>query len=211
MRAPSSALFWLLAPASLALWLILVTPTRWLGIETGALGTGLLLLTAWAGLWLSTRIPASREARVSPSEVRQWVALVFTGAIAAFLAFHAVDIARAEKVADLQSIGRTVAMLVIGWILFSAVLRQRANAGVQEDERDREVQRHADSWSHAAISLFVIAVAVTLGLSPADRLAWATPIVVAHLLIFALVVSSLTGCVVAVWQYRRGYAEGPST
>ena len=211
MRVSSSALFWLLAPASLALWLVLVTPTRWLGIDTGAVGTGLLLLTAWASLWLSTRIPANREASVSPGEVRQWVALAFTGVIAVFLLVNAGDIVSAQGIAELRGIGRTVAMLVIGWILFSAVLRQRANAGVQEDERDREVQRHADSWSHAAISLFVIAVAVTLGLSPADRLAWATPIVVAHLLIFALVVSSLTGCVVAVWQYRRGYAEGPST
>lgn len=211
MRVPRSALFWLLAPASLALWLILVTPTRWLGFETGAVGTGLLLLTAWAGLWLSTRIPADRDASVSPSEVRQWVALVFTGAIAAFLAFHAADIARAEKVADLRSIGRTVAMLVIGWILFSAVLRQRVHAGVQEDERDREVQRHADSGSHTAICLLVVALAVTLGLSPADRMAWATPIVIAHLLVLALVLANLLGCIVAVWQYRRGCAGGPST
>lgn len=208
MRVPSSTLFWLLAPASLALWLILVTPSRWLGIDTSAAGTGLLLLTAWAGLWLSTRIPADREASVSPSEVRQWVALVFTGAIAAFLAINAVDIARAENVSDLKALGRTVAMLVIGWILFSAVLRQRAHAGVQEDERDREVQRQADSGSHAVICLLVVALAVTLGLSPVERLAWATPIVIAHLLIFALVLANLIGCVVAVWQYRRGRAEG---
>lgn len=211
MRVPNSALFWLLAPASLALWLILVTPTRWLGIDTGAAGTGLLLLTAWAGLWLSTRIPPNRESAVSPGEVRQWVALAFSGAIAALLVANADAIARAEKAADLAGLGRTVAMLVVGWIVFSAVLRQRAHAGVQEDERDRDVQRRADSGSHTAICLFVIAVAVTLGLSPADRLAWATPVVIAHLLILALVLASLVGCIVAIWHYRRAASEGAAT
>jgi uncharacterized membrane protein len=210
MRVPNAALFWLLAPASMALWLILVTPTGWLGIDTSAAGTGLLLVTAWFGLWMSTRIPANREASVSPGEVRQWVALAFTGAIAAFLVASADTIARAEGTSDLRGIGRTVAMLVIGWVLFSAVLRQRAHAGVQEDERDRQVQRRADRGSHTTICLLVIALALTLGLSPSDRLAWATPIVIAHLLVLALVVASLSGCIIAIWQYRRAASEDTS-
>ena len=206
MKARSSLLFWLIAPASMALWLILVTPTHWLGIETGAVGTSLLLLTAWVGLWVSTRIPANKDSTVSPAEVRNAVALFFTLVIAAFLIVKSEAILHAETIADLRDVGRTFAMLVIGCAIFSSILRQRANSGVQEDERDRAVQAIAGNWAHGATCTLVIGIAVTLGLSPAARLAWATPIVIAHLLAFALVVANLVGCVVGAVHYRRAAA-----
>ena len=203
MKFQSSSLFWLAAPLSLALWLLLVTPTHWLGFETSALGTGALLLTAWAGLWLSTRIPANEDSAVSPGEVRQWVALAFTVVIAVFFIFNVDVILRAQNISDLRGIGRTFAMLVIGWLIFSSLLRQRARAGVQEDERDREVQVRGDQSAHVAICVFTIAIAVTLGLSPPDRLGFATPVVIAHLLIFSLVLANLVGCISCISQYRR--------
>ncbi|HET9032055.1 MAG TPA: hypothetical protein VFN25_04020 [Dokdonella sp.] len=203
MKLKRSSLFWLIAPLSLTLWLLLVTPTRWLGIETSVLGTGGLLLTAWLGFWLSTQIPQDKDSAVSPAEVRQWVALLFTAAIAAFFIFQADVILRAQNLADLRGVGRTFAMLIIGWLIFSSLLRQRARAGVQEDERDREVQIRGDQLSHGAICVFVIGLALTLGLSPSDRLGFATPIALAHLLIFGLVLANLISCVACIWQYRR--------
>lgn len=206
MKVRSPALFWLIAPASMALWLILVTPTHWLGFETGAAGTGLLVLTAWLGLWFSTRIPADSDSTVSPAEVRNGVALFFSVAIAAFLVVKSATILQAQSIVDLQGIGRTFAMLVIGWAIFSSILRQRANAGVQEDERDRAVQVVSDQWSHSTTCVLIIGIAVTLGLSPATHLDWARPIVLAHLLIFVLVIANLVGCLVGAWQYRRAGA-----
>lgn len=203
MTRVRTRIFWLLAPVSLAFWLILVTPTHWIGVETTAIGTGLLLLTTWAGLWWSTRMPADPESEISPGEVRVWVALVFTAVIAAFLASSSGRILQAERIADLQGVGRTFAMLIIGWLIFSSILRQRARGGVQEDERDRDVERRAQGWAHMASCSLTIGLAVTLGLTPADRLEWARPIVISHLLIFLLVLSSLVGCVGSVWLYRR--------
>ena len=196
-------LFWLIAPLSLALWLLLVTPTHWIGLETPAIGTGLLLLTTWAGLWWSTRLPVKPESAISPGEIRAWVALVFTVVIAAFMMSSAGRILQAENIADLRGVGRTFAMLIIGWLIFSSILRQRARGGVQEDERDRDVERRAQSWAHTATCFLVIGLAVTLGLTPSDRLEWARPIVISHALIFLLVLSSLVGCVATVWLYRR--------
>ena len=205
MRPHSTTLFWLIAPFCMALWLILVSPTHWLGIGTGAAGTALLLLTAWAGLWLASRIPANADSSVSPAEVRQWVALAFTAVIAAFLLLKADTIFAATTIADLRGIGRTCAMLIIAWAIFSSILRQRAQPGVQEDERDRTIEWQADRWSHGAVCALVIAVAVTLGLSPPETLDWARPIVIAHLLIFALVMTNVVGCVAAIvlhWRER---------
>lgn len=203
MKRAYPQLFWLIAPLSLALWLILVTPTHWIGVETPAIGTGLLLLTTWAGLWWSTRIPADPDSEVSPGEVRAWVALVFTVVIAAFLASSSSRILQAETIADLRGVGRTFAMLVIGWLIFSSILRQRARGGVQEDERDRDVERRGQSVAHTTTCILTIGLAVTLGLSPAPRLDWARPLVISHLLVFMLVLSSLVGCLVTVWLYRR--------
>jgi hypothetical protein len=66
MKVARPMLFWLIAPLSLALWLILVTPTHWIGFETPAIGTALLLLTTWVGLGWSTRMPAERLDWVRP-------------------------------------------------------------------------------------------------------------------------------------------------
>ncbi|MGB0135311.1 hypothetical protein [Dokdonella sp.] len=196
-------LFWLIAPLFLALWLVLVTPAHWLGVETGALGTGLLLVTTWVGLWWSTRLPVDPESAISPGEVRAWVALVFTSVIAAFMVANAGVILGAERVADLRGVGRTLAMLVIGWLIFSSILRQRLRGAVQEDERDRDVERRSQSWAHSTTCILVIGLAVTLGLTPAGRLDWARPMVIAHLLILMLVLSSLVACVVSIRLYRR--------
>lgn len=205
MRLPASA-FWFVAPAALALWLLVATPSRWLGIDTGPLGAMLLLGATWVGLWLASRIPDDADAAASPGEQRRWVALVFTTAIGALMLAKAEVFAAAQSVADLRDVGRTIGMLLAGWAIFGAILHHRIGARVQVDERDRVVEANADAWSHGALACAVIGYAVLFGFSPADRLRWATPIVIANLLMFALVWSCFVGGVVAVWRYRRDRA-----
>ncbi|ANB18078.1 hypothetical protein [Dokdonella koreensis] len=204
-RLPSS-LFWLIAPAALGLWLLVAIPSRWHGIDTGALGAGVLLAVAAAGLWFASRIPDDGASTLSPGEQKRWVALAFTGLIGGLMLFNAGIFAGARTMAELENIGRPIAMLLVGWLIFGSVLRQRFGSAVQEDERDTEVVRAADDASQVALYLAVIAVAVTLGLTPPARLAWASPIAIANLLMFALVFAGFVGHVVALRRYRRDRA-----
>src|SRR5690606_22283618 len=130
-------------------------------------------------------------------EQRRWVALVFTALIGVLMLAKAEVFARAGSVADLREVGRPIGLFLAGWAIFSALLRQRFGARVVDDERDRAVELAADRWSHRVLAFAVVGIAVTFGLSPAARLPWATPIATAHLLVFALLCSSLVGSVVA--------------
>lgn len=203
MRRLSPSAFWLVAPAALALWFIAALPSRWYGIDTGAIGAMLLIAAAVVGLWLASRIPGDAEEKASPGEQKRWVALAFIVLIGAAMLLGADVFARASSVADLGDVGRPIGIFLVGWVIFSALMRQRLGARVQEDERDRAVEAVADAWSHGALAVTVVGIAVMFGLSPAGRLQWATPIVTAHLLMFALLWSSFVGSVVAIVLYRR--------
>ena len=146
------------------------------------------------------------ESAASPGEQKRWVDLVFTSAIAAVMLAHADGVWRAVDVGDLRAIGRPIGMLLVGWIVLAAIPHRRIGARVQEDERDRAVEARAAAWSHAALALAVLGVALLFGFSPASRLQWATPIVTANLLVLALVGSSFVGSAVALVCYRRDRA-----
>lgn len=206
MHRVPSGLFWLLAPAAIGLWLIVAIPSRWHGIDTGVAGAGLLLAAAAAGLWLSGTIPDDGASQRSPGEQGRWVALVFTGLIGALMLAHAGAFAGARTIAELDGIGRPVVMLLVGWLILASIARRRPGAGVQADERDREVARAADAVSHGVLALAIVAIAVTLGLTPPERLSWASPIAVANLLMFALVAAAFAGHGAALWHYRRDRA-----
>ncbi len=200
------SLFWLVAPASLALWLLVAMPSRWLGFDTGATGAGLLLVLAWVGFWIAGRTPDDPDAAASPGEQQRWIALAFTIGIGAWMVSKAEVFIAARSVADLQGIGRPIGVLVVGWIIFDALLRARARGRVQRDERDEAVVHAADSASHTTLAIAVFAVAITLGFTPPDRLGWASPIALANLLVFTLVLSSAAGHVIAILRYRRDRA-----
>jgi hypothetical protein len=57
---------------------------------------------------------------------------------------------------------------------------------VQEDERDREIEKQASGWGRGALVAVIIGLAVMLGFSPAAKLEWASHFMIANLLVFAL-------------------------
>ena len=63
---------------------LLLHDGRWLGLDTGAAGTAVLVLTAWGALFALGRADLSAvENAVSPGEWRAWIGTVFTAVAAA--------------------------------------------------------------------------------------------------------------------------------
>lgn len=179
----------LLVPAGLALWLLLAGPSSVLGFDPGQAGMVLMVATAWISLYGVTRIPTGQlEAVVSPGEWRAWVGFGFTlAAILYFLSKVAVfQHGPAWGNPDASAVARNLVMLLVAWAVLSSVMGSRWKGLVQEDERDREIEKHASGWGRGALVFVIIGLAVMLGFSPADRLAWATHFMVANLLVFAL-------------------------
>jgi hypothetical protein len=193
--------------ALVSFWVLLAGPEEILGLDLGGFGIGLASLTAWLALHgISVAPKGELDDAVSPGEWRAWIGAGFTVLVAGYLFARRDVIAGAIDLHDLGRIGRNIVLLLIAWAVVSQVLQWRWKDRVLADERDRDIAVRAAAWGRMATVVAMIGIAATLGLTPAARLAWATPIVVAHLLIFALVVSCLveyavTG--VSYWQDRR--------
>jgi len=197
----------LVVAAGLSFWLLLAGPERVLGVEIGGLGIALAALASWCAIHrLSTAPRGEWDEQLAPGEGRAWIGLLFTVLVAAYLlAKHAV-IASAGDYRELGPIGTNVVLLLVVWAVIAQVMRWRWKERVQEDERDRQIERHAADWGHGALVFCVIGLAAMLALSPQSRLAWATPIVTAHLLVFALLWGSIVehaASAIAYWRDRR--------
>lgn len=207
MRWPKWGLAGLVALAGVAFWLLLAGPEQVLGIDPGGFGFGLLVLVAWGAVHgISVAPRGELDDAVSPGEWRAWVGLGFTVMVAAYLLLKADVIAGATDMRDLGRIGRNIVLLLITWAVISQVLQWRWKGKVLEDERDRDIEVRAAGWGRGALVFVVFGLAVMFGLSPVDRLAWATPIVTAHLLVFALVWGCLVEyavTAVSYWLDRR--------
>lgn len=204
MRWPKWGLAGLVALAGVAFWLLLAGPQQVLGIDPGGFGFGLLVLVAWGAVHGISAAPRGElDDAVSPGEWRAWVGLGFTLVVAAYLLLKADVIAGATDARDLGRIGRNIVLLLVTWAVISQVLRWRWKGKVLEDERDRDIEVRAAGWGRCALVFVVIGLAAMFGLSPVERLAWATPIVIAHLLVFALVWGSLVEYAVTAISYWR--------
>lgn len=195
--------------AGAALWLLMAGPRKVLGFDPGQLGMVLLVASAWAALYF---VQFSRhdegEHAISPGEWRARVGLAFMlGAVAYFIA--KLDLFAgpgAADSADARAVARNLVMLGIAWAVLGQALAARWKGKVQEDERDREIARHASQWGRGALVFCVIALAVTLGFSPARRLQWATPFLLANLLVLALMwgwLCEYAATAVYYWRDRR--------
>ena len=196
----------MLVLAAMALWLLFAGPQILLGVDAGNAGMVLLVATAWATLLAIHRMPRGElDEVVSPGEWRAWIGFAFMLALIAYFLAKA-DLLLAAPLLDnphADAVGRRLAMLVVAWIVLASVMRSRWKGEVQEDERDREIERNASGWARGALTLCVIGVAVMLGLSADEKLDWATPVAIANVLIFSLLWSGLVEYAVTALSYWR--------
>ena len=98
--------------------------------------------------------------------------------------------------------GRLV-LLLVAWTVLSRVLASRWQSAVDEDERDRAIAGHAAGWWRGTAAVGVLVLAVTLGMSPPERLAWASHFMIANLLVLALMCAWTAECAATALLYLR--------
>jgi magnesium-transporting ATPase (P-type) len=195
--------------AAVALWLLLAGPARILGFDGGQAGIVLLMATAWMSLFRISRAPRDQlEGMASPSEWRAWLGLGFMLAAVVYFLVKAQVFQRmsAWNDPDAAAVARNLVMLLIAWAVLANVLASRWKGAVQEDERDREIEQQAAGWGRGALVFIIIGIAVMLGFSPAERLQWARPFVIANLLVFALMwgwLCEYAATAIYYWRDRR--------
>lgn len=200
--------FGLAAIALPALWLLLAGPERLLGLDTGHVGMALLVTAAWSSLLALSMLPRGEaEAAIAPGEWKAWIGTGFMLAAVAYLAGKAhLFVGAGFGDPGAQAVARNLVLLLVAWMVLSQVFATRWKGTVQEDERDREIAARAAAWGRGALISAVIAVAVTLAFSPADRLAWATHFMIANMLVLALMCGWLFEYAAAAlihWRERR--------
>lgn len=207
MRWPKWGLAILLALAGLSFWVLLAGPEEILGLDLGKFSIGITALVAWAAVHGVTTAPRGElDEVVSPGEWRAWVGLGFTVLVAAYLIAKSDVIAGAADLRALGKVGGNVVLLLVAWAVVGQALRWRWKGQVLEDERDREIEVLAVERARGVLLTLALMLAVTLAFTPAERLAWATPVAIAHLIVFGVVVHTLVeyvATVIAYWRDRR--------
>lgn len=208
--------FWkrtgMLLLAGIALLMLLAGRTNRFGIDFGMLGSVLLVGTAWLALYTVSTMPRGElEQGIAPGEWQAWIGTVFMG-VATLYFVSKLHVFGNESIAHAPQsrvVVRNLVVLLIAWTVLSRVLAFRWSGQVQSDERDRDIEVRAAGWGRAALIFAVVAFAVTLGLSPVERLAWATHFMVGNLLILLLMCGWLVeyaATAVLYWRDRRGAA-----
>ena len=196
-----------LLAAAAGLWLVFWSPDSM--VSTLRYGLGSLLLglgTSQAAIQLAVRRQTSFEQNTTPAEAKAWLSLCFVGAITAYLLVGAPVLTTGPAVGDAARIGTKLMAILVFWIVIAAVLRGRRGDAVAEDERDRAIDAKAEGWARGALTFCLIGLIAMLGLSPAVKLQWATPTMLAFQLLFVLLWASLVrNAVVAImyWRDRR--------
>ncbi|WP_433851950.1 hypothetical protein [Stenotrophomonas nitritireducens] len=196
----------LLVVAGLAMWLLLAGPARVLGLDGGNIGVLLLMGTMWAalhGIGRATR--EDLESAGSPGEWKAWLGLGFMSLAVVYALARAPVFLHMTRWndPDAAAVARNLVLLLVAWTVLSRVVDSRWKEAVRGDERDRGIEHAAAGWGRGALVAGVIGVAVTLGLSPAEKLQWARPFVVANLLVFVLMGSWLVEYAATAIQYWR--------
>ncbi len=190
--------------AAIATWLLLAGPERVLGVDAGNAGVFMLMAVGWGALYAISRIPdGGLGESMSPGEWHAWLGLAFTLVIGAYAIVHAHVFQGPPlwRNPDANRVGRNIVMLLIAWTILSRVLDARWRSTVQRDERDRQIDARATEWARITLVVVLIAYAVLFSFSPTERLAWAPPPMIGHLLIVALIAS----CAVEYLATALGY------
>lgn len=211
MKRPTLHYLILVPLAVVAVYVLFIAPD----VDLGWIGSLLMLGGAWTVFYLLWRgptvIPSNGDddgeapATVSAAERDAWVGLAFTAVILAYFTLRAslmVD-ADGSMAPEASEIGRHIAVLVIGWVVLSSILRRSQRDAVNEDERDKAIAHRATAWARMTLVVFVIGVAVTFAFSPAERLQWAGPMVISNMMMFGLIISCLIEYAVTALDYLR--------
>ena len=199
----------LLVAGLLAFWALLAGPDVLVGVDLGKWGTALLVTVAWVSLYAISRTPLGDVERgVSPGEWKAWVGVAFMlAAVAYFLAkAHVFAQGAVWDNHGARAVGRNLVLLLVAWAVLTHVLGARWKGRVQEDERDLRIEQQAADWGRSGLTFCLIGLAVMLAFSPAERLAWATPFMIANLLVLALMCGWLceyAATAVMYWRDRR--------
>lgn len=198
--------FGLAALALQAFWRLLTGAGQVFGLDGSDYPFFLVVALSWSVLYAFYRWPRQgQESVIAPSEWRAWIGLLVVAQLIINLLLNAW---RSEGASLLEGpyrgsvIGNTILPIVAWMVLYSAI-DKRWRGQVQEDERDREIDRVAAGWGNGAFALCIIGVAVMLELSPPEKLLWAKPPAIANLLIFALLWGAFIQCAVSAIQYVR--------
>lgn len=186
---------------------------RVLGMPPGVVASLLFFPGLWGAAWaLRRRSADATAAALAPGEWRSWLGLAFVGAMLAWVLSTADLFAAPVPVGanpQARAAGQVIAGLLVAWIVLDALLRQRWQGSVLEDERDLQIARRAGDWGRWTTVAGVVAVAVLLGFSPTERLQQFSYPWLAQLLMATLLAGACVEHGVAVWHYwrdRRGVA-----
>jgi len=196
----------LLPMVALGAWLLWFAPSKWWGIDTGMAGSVTLSACAWVGAFLVSRGHDLPGHQVGNGEQQAWLGLLFLAAIYAYVLTRMSVLGNAPDLysdPNARAVGRNIAIMAIVWIVIAARLRHLRQDEVLEDERDRRIANVAESFGNGALVFCLIAVIVTVGFSPADRLSWLTPVRTAAMLLNVLILRSLLAAVAQVFLYWR--------
>lgn len=207
MARPGAAIVaGLVGVAGIAGWLLLAGPDALFGIDSGHAGTALLVAAAWGALYAISRMPRDAVDAIPPAEWKAWIGLGFSTVAVAYFAVHLPVFAHGSPWDNPAAarVGRNLVVLLVGWMVLGGVLRSRWRGGVEEDERDRRIASRSQAWGYGALATGAIGLAVTLGLSPPERLGWATHFMIGNLLVAGLMVACFVEYAVQVGLYRWG-------
>jgi hypothetical protein len=175
--------------AGVALWLLVAGPGQVMGRDPGPVGMALLVLSAWGLIDAIGRLP--RETLLASASPAEWYARIGLGfnliaMLYLFAKSSALGDAPLQEDPHAAAIGRNLVMLLIAWLVITGVLASRWKGIPELDERDREIAAKASEWGRGALIFCIIGIAITLGFSPVNRLAWVSQPMIAYLLVFGL-------------------------
>lgn len=197
----------LLAGAGVSFWLLLAEPRHLFGIDAGQLGAALLVTVLWTSLWFLSCHPIDRmDTAASHGEWQAWIGSAFLALVIVYFLSQWSVFAVPGTVLDNPAaarVGRNGVMLLVAWVVLSSVLGRRWKLQVTTDERDRLIASRAGHSARNAQVILIVGLAVTLGFSGETHMRWATPLLLAHLLILVLMIASLVESLASAFAYWR--------
>jgi len=180
------------------------------GIDWGPVGAALL----YGALWVFVIQLARHAGEVFPdewsrAEKQAWIAMVFVALISlhvsSFIAVLPGLGAEADQLANpaTRPLWTNLGLLILGWIVVSALSRRQDVGGVELDERDLRIAHGAARFTDGVTTLLVVGLVVTLVVLPEYSRSWLRPLIAANLLIALLIGRALVANIYTVLRYRR--------